>query len=293
MEEGSVNKYFTENRVRASTLDGLDVSTTSEVSSSDNVVQALGKLQAQITAGVGASNTSLEGVTAIADSSEVSDTDNLVTAIAKVQNQIRELGADTSNSLVVDLGGEGYFPYSVTDGTLYTESQVITLTEGGYRILCCGSPTKGLGAKAPVYITRHDTGDVIVTSNVQTSIIGNYNVGMQGVTGRLTGSDLAPEGFFKSEGYWRNKSGAWESDRDDILKYVFDTALVVSQPAKNLEDITLGGAGGDLGLSKIITVPPATTLKLILEIPPSTYSEQDQDPTDMGTGFVWIRQITP
>lgn len=294
LEEGSVNKYFTESRVRDSALDGLNLSTATEIVETDNLITALGKLQAQITAGVSTSNTSLEGVTAISDSSEVSDTDNLVTAVAKVQNQIRQIIADESNSLVVDLGGEGYFPYSVTDGTLYTESQVITLIEGDYRILCCGSPTGGSGVEAPVVVRRYDTGDVLVTSNVQSSIVGNYNLGMQGVTERLPGTELVPEGFFIAQGYWRNESGFWESDRDDILKYVFDTALVVSQPAKVLESSTLGdGTGGDLGLSKIITVPSGATLQLTLEIPPSTYAEQDQDPTDMGTGFVWIRQITP
>jgi len=292
--EGVTNKYFSESGVRDSTLEGLNLSTATEIVETDNLITALGKLQAQITAGVSANNTSLEGVTSVTDSSEVSDTDDLVTAVAKVQNQIRQIITDASNSLVVDLGGEGYFPYSVTDGTLYTESQVITLTEGDYRILCCGSPTGGLGAEAPVYVRRYDIGDVIATSNVKSSTLGNYNVGMQGVTERLPGSDLVPEGFFTAQGYWRNESGWWESDRVDILKYAFDTALVVSQPAKKLESSTVGeGVGGDLGLSKIITVPSGSTLKLTLEIPPSTYSEQDQDPTDMGTGFVWIRQITP
>ena len=292
LDEGIVNKYFSESRVRYSKLTDLTEATASEIVETDDLITALGKLQAQITAGVGANNTSLDGVSSIADVSEVSDTDNLVTAVAKVQNQIRQIVTDMSNSLVVDMGGEGYFPYSVTDGTLYTESQVVTLTEGDYRILCCGSPTGGLGAEAPVYVKRYDTGVTFIISNVQSAINGNFNIGMQGVTVRTSSSSLIPEGSFSPQGHWRNSEGWWETNKDDILKYVFDTAALISQPAKDLEGMnTGGGKGGDLGLSKIITVPPNSTLKLALEIPPSTYSAQNHDPTDMGTGFVWIRKI--
>ena len=292
LDEGVVNKYFSESRVRYSKLTDLTEATASEIVETDDLITALGKLQAQITAGVGANNTSLDGVSSIADVSEVSDTDNLVTAVAKVQNQIRQIVTDMSNSLVVDMGGEGYFPYSVTDGTLYTESQVVTLTEGDYRILCCGSPTGGLGAEAHVSVKRYDTGVTFIISNVQSAINGNFNIGMQGATVRTSSSSLIPEGAFSPQGHWRNSEGWWETNKDDILKYVFDTAALISQPAKDLGGMnTGGGKGGDLGLSKIITVPPYSTLKLALEIPPSTYSVQNHDPTDMGTGFVWIRKI--
>lgn len=292
LDEGIVNKYFSESRVRYSKLTDLTEAAASEIVETDDLITALGKLQAQITAGVGVNNTLLDGVSSIAEVSEVSDTDNLVTAVAKVQNQIRQIVTDMSNSLVVDMGGEGYFPYSVTDGTLYTESQVVTLTEGGYRILCCGSPTSGLGAEAHVSVKRYDTGVTFIISNVQSAINGNFNIGMQGVTVRTSSSSLIPEGSFSSQGHWRNSEGWWEVNKDHILKYVFDTAALISQPAKDLGGMnTGGGRGGDLGLSKIITVPPNSTLKLALEIPPPTYSVQNHDPTDMGTGFVWIRKI--
>lgn len=50
LSEGAVNLYFSQARVRSSTLTGLSTSTSSNVVDSDSVLQALGKLQAQLTA---------------------------------------------------------------------------------------------------------------------------------------------------------------------------------------------------------------------------------------------------
>ncbi|MEX5365711.1 hypothetical protein WCE00_01860 [Acinetobacter haemolyticus] len=46
--EGSTNLYFTSERVRQTTLNGLDTSNLAQISPTDTVVQALGKAQAQL-----------------------------------------------------------------------------------------------------------------------------------------------------------------------------------------------------------------------------------------------------
>lgn len=57
--EGIVNRYFTETRVRATPLTGLNISDDTDVVATDTVIQGLGKLQAQINAGGGSSGTGL------------------------------------------------------------------------------------------------------------------------------------------------------------------------------------------------------------------------------------------
>lgn len=292
LNEGVTNRYFSETLVRDTDLSGLSLDTSEDVVDTDSVLQALGKLQAQISAGISASNTSLNGVSTISESEPVSDSDTLIVAIAKVQNQINSLVNEISNSLVVDLGGEGYFPYEVSDGDLYTTSQTITLSEGNYRILLCGSPD-GLGSTniRPTTIQRQDTGQFIASSAVDQVILGNFNAGMQGATERVGDNAVVPEGFFSANGYWRREDGYWEANKDDILRYAFKTAAKVSQPATALEGSTSYGVGGDLGLTKIITVPTGSTLKLVLNIPEPYYKPDQHDPTNMGTGFVWVRKI--
>ena len=295
LSEGVTNKYFSEVSVRNSKLTNLNTTTASEVIATDNLITAIGKLQAQITAGIGGSggNVSLMGVTNITDSSEVSDTDDLITAIGKVQNQIRQITPTTTPPTVSDLGGEGYYPYSVTDGTLYTESQVITLTQGSYRILICGSPSHTAnGFSSHTIVTRYDTSTVLLASNNDATISNYINSELQGRTHRNASSSLIPEGSFSPQGHWIVSEGFYETNRDDILKYVFDTAASVSQPAQQLGTEGNGSRGGALALSKIITVPSNSTLKLALEIPPPAYLAEYHDPTNMGTGFVWIREIT-
>jgi hypothetical protein len=51
LTEGAANLYFTQARVRATPLTGLVTSTNSAVTSGDTVLTAIGKLQAQVTAG--------------------------------------------------------------------------------------------------------------------------------------------------------------------------------------------------------------------------------------------------
>ena len=48
LPEGILNKYFTETRTRGTVLTGLDTTTNSAISATDNILQAQGKLQAQI-----------------------------------------------------------------------------------------------------------------------------------------------------------------------------------------------------------------------------------------------------
>ncbi|MBP8005335.1 MAG: hypothetical protein KAZ18_00300 [Acinetobacter sp.] len=48
MPEGSTNLYFTSERVRQVTLNGLDTSNPVQISATDTIVQALGKAQAQL-----------------------------------------------------------------------------------------------------------------------------------------------------------------------------------------------------------------------------------------------------
>lgn len=48
--EGAVNKYFTETRVLETILDGLTISPNSPIVDTDNIIEAFGKLQAQINA---------------------------------------------------------------------------------------------------------------------------------------------------------------------------------------------------------------------------------------------------
>lgn len=52
LPEGTTNLYFVESRVLATILDGLSVGTAAVIESDDSLLEALAKLQAQITAGV-------------------------------------------------------------------------------------------------------------------------------------------------------------------------------------------------------------------------------------------------
>lgn len=64
-----------------------------------------------------------DGLEAIAASGSMVETDTVLSAIAKFRAQISTLIAPPNDGDVTDIGGEGYYPFSQSDGVLYTTSQ--------------------------------------------------------------------------------------------------------------------------------------------------------------------------
>ncbi len=226
--------------------------------------------------------TPLTGLDDLSLTGSVLATDTLLGAIFKLRQQISVLTAPPDYSSVIDIGGEGYYPYSVSDGTLYTTAQTITIPAGFYRFLVCGGPSADGYADRYTSVYRTLTSALIINDN-----FGNTGGRASGWTRRVEVSNqLSP--FDDGS----NSGAVWlEGDlpRGTILKYVFATAREISQPAKTSGGAYSDGTGGNLALSKIYHFLEPT--ELTLDIPEPEYSEGHQDPTNMGTGFVWIREV--
>lgn len=219
--------------------------------------------------------TKLTGIESLSVTGNVIETDSILEAIAKIRSIITTLTAPPNYGDVHDIGGEGFYPYSQSDGTLYTSTQNIVIPVGFYRFLVCGSP---------VWSSNPESGHVFVkrTLTSNTVISSNGNGFMAGRTSRVeTQNQMSP---FYTGGLWTET----DEPSSTILRYTFSTARQISQPAKGIAPYA-DGSGGDLALSNIIHFLEPT--ELTLTIPEPTYTAGSQDPTDMGTGFVWIREV--
>ena len=114
VSEGSTNLYFTENRVRNTVLTGLSFVVNSAIVAGDNILQALGKLQAQITARLIAAN-NLSDLTNIIEARN-----NLGLGTLSIQS-----GTFSGNSSGTNTGDE-------TAGTIQSKLGVANTSNSGY-----------------------------------------------------------------------------------------------------------------------------------------------------------------
>ena len=114
VSEGSTNLYFTENRVRNTVLTGLSFAVNSAIIAGDNILQALGKLQAQITARLIAAN-NLSDLTNIIEARN-----NLGLGTLSIQS-----GTFSGNSSGTNTGDE-------TTGTIQSKLGVANTSNSGY-----------------------------------------------------------------------------------------------------------------------------------------------------------------
>ncbi|MDR6630362.1 hypothetical protein J2X86_002417 [Acinetobacter lwoffii] len=228
------------------------------------------------------SKTTLSGLNISGASGPITQNDTLLLALAKLQSQLNTLGAPHSDSNVSDKGGEGYYPFSVTDGTLYTKSQTITLQPGYYRMACSGLKYTDPGNSMREFkaiVTRVLTEERIIGSAPKSG--WHHEFSADG----LNSSNLI------GKGGWSEKFG---HEPDTALKYIFKEAIEVNKgpDSTGYYSYLNGGNSAELVISKIMHFLEPIQIRIDIEVPhlESSYSNA-YDLTKMGTGFVWIRSV--
>lgn len=201
--------------------------------------------------------------------------DTLLTALAKIQKQINNVGSH-SHGGITDIGGEGYYPFDVSDGTLYTVSQKIIMPIGYYRIAAAG--------------LDHDDKNSLDNNNISNVFVKRTLTDLILVSTPLNGVFQ-----YSSAAIRPNNSigiGGW-SDNYEMeqfaLKNLFSQAPSIAKGANAASSHpNVGGSSSRVAVSAIYHFTEPTELSLIIEVPSdSTYYQLDT----AGTGFVWIRQI--
>lgn len=228
------------------------------------------------------SKTVLSGLNVSGASGPITQNDTLLLALAKLQSQLNTLGPQHSDSNVSDKGGEGYYPFSVTDGTLYTQSQTITLQPGYYRMACSGlkymTPSNSV-LQFEAIVTRVLTEDRIIGSAPKSGWYHEFSAD------GLNSSNLI------GKGGWSEKFG---HEPDTALKYIFKEAIEVNKgpDSTGYYSYLKGGNSAELVISEIMHFLEPIQIRIDIEVPhlESSYSNA-YDLTKMGTGFVWIRSV--
>ena len=276
-------------------LNNLDIpSATGEIASTDSIAHALAKLQKQINnlASVSTNDTAilnqvLSGLN-ITELGTVSANDNILTAMGKLQRQINSITAGTRPQYgnVVDIGGEGYYPYDVSEGTLYTQDTVITLPAGVYRIITVDAPS-GNGANP-------------VSGDNQTSVVdhitGQYYCGV-GINAYAT---IPPQRSAKNNGDsykgWSptNLVGTETTESLNALKYVFSQAPELSKgPDVLVSSSTNYSYSGNLSVSNVLNFLEPKQIQInVSSVSFSASSFQVPQSSKNFYGFVWIREVS-
>ncbi|WP_215902442.1 hypothetical protein [Acinetobacter colistiniresistens] len=202
--------------------------------------------------------------------------DTLLVAVAKFKKLLENLTAPPHHEDIVDVGGEGYYPFTQADGTLYTENQDITLATGFYRIVACGA--ENTGTEGDTSVRRALTAELLIE--------GRY--GSAGGAGSMLDVSALPINLPDAN---EGKQGWLDSDENGAktLKFLFTEARTISKGANGATAEDKGASAGSIAVSKIIHFVEPTDLKLTIgkHIDLSTY-----DMATAGTGFVWIREVT-
>ena len=228
------------------------------------------------------SKTVLSGLNVSGASGPITQNDTLLLALAKLQSQLNTLGPSHSDSNVSDKGGEGYYPFSVTDGTLYTQSQTITLQPGYYRMACSGLKYMTPGNSVREFeaiVTRVLTEERVIGSAPKS---GRYH---EFSADGLNSSNLI------GKGGWSEEFG---HEPDTALKYIFKEAIELNKgpDSTGYYPYLKGGNSAELVISKIMHFLEPIQIRIDIKVPhlDSSYSNA-YDLTKMGTGFVWIRSV--
>lgn len=220
-------------------------------------------------------NVLLTGLSDQIETGEIDDNDSVVIAFSKIKETLKTLTAPPNYGDVVDIGGEGYYPFSQADGTLYTASEEITLPTGFYRIVACG--------------VNHDSyiGDTYVSRTLTSEIIIGGRYGGSGGNG--TQLDSAARPITTPVGNL-GKKGWLDSDADGAktLKFLFPEAVEIAKGANGATESDNGSCSGSIAVSKILHVvePTQFTLNIAQHVNNASF-----DMLTAGTGFVWIRSV--
>ena len=218
--------------------------------------------------------TTLSGLDLATVSGAISANDSVLVALAKLQKQLNSVGVHTHNG-ITDIGGEGYYPFDVTDGTLYTTSQTITVPVGYYRLV-----SSGLNHDDRTHVDRDDVSNVIVKRKLtsQTLLSNQYSV-YEFVAAAIPATTKIGVGGWVDDTVSSKKA----------LTYLFTQAPVIAKGANSLsQNSNSGGSSGSLAVSQLYHFTEPTELTLTIGVP---YDDAFYDLATVGTGFVWIRQV--
>ena len=224
--------------------------------------------------------TPLTGLDALALTGSVLDTDTVLSAIFKLRQQISVLTTPPDYGDIQDIGGEGYYPYSVSDGTLYTTTQNIIIPAGFYRIAVCGIYAAQSTLQGTTFVKRTLTNETLISADGYSNVPSGSMIG----SNPLFAYPIGSTGSIGGKG--------WKDDNDmekDTLKYLFSTAPDIAKGANGLPGYT-GGSSGTVAVSKIIHFTEAMELTLKIG---EHYDNGSFDMSTAGTGFVWIREVIP
>lgn len=218
------------------------------------------------TGAAGANGTlgNLSGINIQSANGPINENDNILTALAKLQKQLNIFGVHSHNG-IIDLGGEGYYPFDVTEGTLYTASQNITIPTGYYRIAAAG-----------VY-----QGDNLEDVSVRRTLTDEYI---------LSNEENEYYALAKFEGTDQTGIGGWRlsgNQPEQALKLLFTQAPELAK-GPNGRGTKVGGISDPVRISRIHHFLEPTELTIIL---PVFSNDIDYYKSTAGTGFVWIRQV--
>lgn len=222
-------------------------------------------------------STTLTGLESLSVTGSVIESDTILRAIAKLRAQISTITAPPDYGDVHDIGGEGYYPFSQSDGTLYTDTQNIVIPAGFYRIAASGILNIVSSNTGDTSVTRTLTGELLIEGKGNGDLFGGTQVDSRSF-------GIAPTSSTGAQGW---------TDVDTIqqraLKYLFSTAPQIAKGANGLPGHT-GGKSGTVVISNIIHFVEPTELTLKIG---KHYDNGYFDMSTAGTGFVWIREVIP
>ena len=175
LPEGSINKYYTDSRVRATVLTGLNLLESADITASDTVLTALGKLQNKITI--------VSNNTVVVEDSLSSDSTSHAVSVhqAKLLNDALGLKLDAS-------AYNNYYKGSYSSlGAL--QSAHPTSTSGCYALVDAGS-----GQDAQVYVWDAQDGWVLSSSSgslANTDALAEGSTNLYFTETRVRDTDLA------------------------------------------------------------------------------------------------------
>lgn len=203
------------------------------------------------------------------------EADSILQAFAKLKKQIATLTAPPNYGDVVDIGGEGFYPFSVTDGTLYTTNQDITIPAGFYRIVTAGAANTGI--EGDTNVTRILTSEMLLQGRY--SAAGASGT-MLDVYARPINTPTGNEG----------KKGWLDTTEDEqkTLKFLFATAPDIGKGANGQTPSDNGSTSGTIAVSKIVHFLEPTELRIVIG---KHINSSEYDMATAGTGFAWIREV--
>lgn len=234
-------------------------------------------------------DTLLSGIENLSVSGNIVETDTVIKAIRKLRDQISLLTRPVDIGAPADVGGEGYYPFAQSDGTLYTSSQTIVLQPGYYRFVCANMFEKD------VFARRIETGEYLAGC----SHLGNqvYKTSAPDTILLYSNTWLAGAGQNNAQGigyYSNGKEGAETGtlvNSDKFLKYLFSGLPNITKVYK--QDGIAQISVGNITVSHIVNIVEPTSIYLQIPITyASNFFTGNYNYTDTdGMSLIWIREV--